>query len=164
MALSVDDYDKRTWEYAQSLERNSAELTEKIKRRCQNITLNESVALINAIIKGHRGAKFIKIIIYGFIMRDAYYETIYHEFSKGGWHVNYSFDNLIISNYAEGDRSPDYEAYSYEGATDRNNQIIFDFYHESADGVRTLEDLILFQHNIRVILYDLLVPKDKINK
>jgi hypothetical protein len=172
MSFSTIDYEKQSQELADVLKEVAEERKWKLLEQWLKMSSLDHLQLLRTVIKGHRGAKCIKI---SYSVPDQRILDQQGELvlllKAAGWYVEVypAVCLLTISNYAEQLHliNADYDEYPYKNFEIGKNgrQTIFNFYVEGPvfDDELT-KRLIAFGDHIRVELWDLLIDKDIICK
>lgn len=171
MQYSIGDYDRDSQEFEkQEAQRFQAEKL-KLKKIADAMTSDDHLKVLEAVFKGHLGAQRITITYDPpcFQNQDRIVLTteLSNQLKRRGWLVNIGEDwkVLIISNF-HGNRldGADYDEYPYRKFKNKGSKTIIDFLVPLETNNKTIETLMLFKDHIRVRLWDLLVPEDRICK
>lgn len=171
MSFSTIDYGQQSLELQDILKLVAAERKSKLVERLGKMTALDHFQLLKTVIKGHLGAKRITI---SYSVPDPKIVEPQGELvlllKAASWDIQiYPHVNLlIISNYPYQPNliGADYDEYPYTKVEFPNEkQTVFNFYVEGpVYNEELINRLIAFGDHIRIELWDLLIPKDKICK
>ena len=170
MELSVSVYADATKQLIET-EKNRMHIERLALQRIATMRVDEHIELIQLIIQGHLGAKYIKI---WYDVPDENTATLRYEVAdvlrEAGWHVDEmaTTEGIMISNFTVVNYhlQCEYDEYPYkkfEVVNDHTTRINFWVDHDTYSE-KTIDRLITLKDCIRVQLWGLLIPKERICK
>lgn len=171
MRLSAADYAERT-EALIEVVRLQLGAEQRRLEKIATMTVEEHLELIKTIIEGHLGANHIKIW-YDVVGTDKSIitEEVARELRHQDWYVDDIEDGsgITISNFRllDSNRPCEYDEYPYRKFTIKNERttaVEFWVDFSATTSEKQLQRLMAFKDKIRVQLWDLVIPKERICK
>lgn len=166
MRLSVVDYAEQTKAVVET-ERQRDEANQQQLEEIANMPAFHHLQLIKTIIQGHVGAKYIKIW-YG-VNSSVVTQEVALELSYENWYVDEIHDGggIKICNfdYLENSSKCEYDEYPYRNFKVMNRKttkVDFWFDMQMPNFGEQIENLLALKDKIRVQLWDLVIPKERI--